>query len=147
MKVHNLTASVKKLAEDFGCEGKDIFTKFAMEISERNGLPKVKKGWVECTVETVEEPPKKEGMVEGVKGFFGLGKKKDGEQQVLEEVDSKTAAKVAKASASAEASTKEDGEVAPKIIKKLEKIVLNYTVEKDGFPDIPENDKKGLIAK
>ncbi|RPB13153.1 actin-like ATPase domain-containing protein [Morchella conica CCBAS932] len=153
VKVQNLTASVQKLSDDFGCEAKDIFTKFSMEISERNGLPKITKGWVECTVETVEEPPKKEGMVEGVKGFFGLGKKKDGEQEVLEEADktdsksasSKTASS-GKSSASAETSTKEE-DLTPKIVKKLQTIPLSYTVEKDGFPEILEKDKEALISK
>lgn len=146
MKVHNVTASVKKLSDDFGCESSDILTKFGIEISERDGIPKITKGWVECMVETVEEPPKKEGMVEGVKGFFGLGKKKDGDQEVLEDVDSKTVSS-AKASASVKPSTKEDGEVAPKIIKKLEKIPLNYTTAWDGFPEIAGSDRKGLISK
>lgn len=117
-----------------------------MEISERDAIPRVTKGWVECMVETVEELPKKEGMVEGVKGFFGLGKKKDGDQEVLEEVDSKTVSSD-KPSASAKASTKEDGEVVPKIIKKLEKIPLSFTTVWSGFPEITDEEKKGLITK
>lgn len=143
---HNVTASVKKLTESFGCEAKDILTKFGMVISERDAIPKVTKGWVECMVETVEEPPKKEGMVEGVKGFFGLGKKKDGDQEVLEEVESKTTSSD-EASASAKPSAEEDGEVVPKIIKTLQKIPLNYTTVRDGFPEITDDDKKGLVSK
>lgn len=146
VKVHNVTASVKKLTDSFGCETKDILTKFGMVINERDAIPKVTKGWVECMVETVEEPPKKEGMVEGVKGFFGLGKKKDGDQEVLEEVDSKIASSE-KASASAKPSTKEDVEVAPKIIKTLQKIPLDYTTVWEGFPEIAGDDVKGLISK
>lgn len=147
MKVHNITASVKKLTDSFGCETKDILTKFGMVINERDAIPRVTKGWVECMVETIEESAKKEGVVEGVKGFFGLGKKKDGDQEVLEEVDSKTAPSD-KASASAkQPSAKEEGEAAPKIIKKLQKIPLDYTTVRDGFPEIADHDMKGLISK
>lgn len=71
VKTQNLTASVSKLKEDFGCSAANITTKFAIRLSPVDGLPEVVGGSVSCEVEGA----KKGSVVEDVKGFFGLGKK------------------------------------------------------------------------
>jgi hypoxia up-regulated 1 len=76
----NLTASVNKLKDTFGCTTANITTKFNIRLSPVNGLPEVTSGNVSCEVES----EKKGSVVEDVKGFFGLGSKK-GEQEPLAE--------------------------------------------------------------
>lgn len=80
VQTQNLTASVTKLKDTFGCLAANITTKFAIRLSPVNGLPEVTSGNVSCEVEA----EKKGGVVDDVKGFFGLGSKK-GEQQPLGE--------------------------------------------------------------
>lgn len=155
IKASNLTESAKKLQENFGCEMKDVIAKFGIALDPKDAIPKVQRAWVECEVETVQEVPKKDtgGAFEDVKEFFGYGKKKDDEQQVLGEKE-----KDAKSSSSS--TTAEDGqpqaaspsetnaaESETKVIKKVEKVPVSFTVTKDGFPEIPEQDKKELISK
>ncbi|KAJ5259288.1 hypothetical protein N7478_012269 [Penicillium angulare] len=79
VQTQNLTASVAKLKDTFGCSAANITTKFAIRLSPIDGLPEVTGGNVSCEVEA-----EKKGIVEDVKGFFGLGSKKD-EQQILGE--------------------------------------------------------------
>ncbi|KAJ5883530.1 uncharacterized protein N7473_010416 [Penicillium subrubescens] len=76
----NLTASVNKLKDTFGCTTANITAKFNIRLSPVNGLPEVTSGNVSCEVES----EKKGSVVEDVKGFFGLGSKK-GEQEPLAE--------------------------------------------------------------
>lgn len=78
VQTQNLTASVAKLKESFGCTNANITTKFAIRLSPVDGLPEVVSGTVSCEVES-----EKKGIVEDVKGFFGLGKKE--EQEALGE--------------------------------------------------------------
>ncbi|CAI7619513.1 unnamed protein product [Penicillium palitans] len=70
----NLTASVAKLKDNFGCTNSNITTKFTIRLSPVDGLPEVVAGTVSCEVES-----EKKGIVEDVKGFFGLGKKDEQE--------------------------------------------------------------------
>ena len=79
VETQNLTASVNKLKDTFGCAAANITTKFAIRLSPVNGLPEVTSGNVSCEVEA-----EKKGIVDDVKGFFGLGSKK-GDQQPLGE--------------------------------------------------------------
>ncbi|KAJ5167426.1 uncharacterized protein N7482_006207 [Penicillium canariense] len=80
VQTQNLTASVNKLKDTFGCTAGNITTKFNIRLSPVNGLPEVTSGNVSCEVEA----EKKGSVVEDVKGFFGLGSKK-GEQEPLGE--------------------------------------------------------------
>ncbi|CEO59030.1 hypothetical protein PMG11_03719 [Penicillium brasilianum] len=80
VQTQNLTASVNKLKDTFGCTTANITTKFNIRLSPVNGLPEVTSGNVSCEVEA----EKKGSVVEDVKGFFGLGSKK-GEQEPLAE--------------------------------------------------------------
>lgn len=80
VQTQNLTASVAKLKESFGCSAGNITTKFAIRLSSVDGLPEVSSGNVSCEVEA----EKKGSVVDDVKGFFGLGSKK-GDQEPLGE--------------------------------------------------------------
>jgi hypoxia up-regulated 1 len=74
VQTQNLTASVAKLKDNFGCTAANITTKFTIRLSPVDGLPEVVAGTVSCEVES-----EKKGIVEDVKGFFGLGKKDEQE--------------------------------------------------------------------
>ncbi|CRG89336.1 hypothetical protein PISL3812_06372 [Talaromyces islandicus] len=75
----NLTASVKKLSDEFACAPANITTKFSVRLSPASGLPEITSGSVSCEVDV----SKKGSVVDDVKGFFGLGKKD--EQKPLQE--------------------------------------------------------------
>ncbi|KAJ5994862.1 hypothetical protein N7481_001839 [Penicillium waksmanii] len=79
VETQNLTASVAKLKDSFGCSAANITAKFNIRLNPINGLPQVTSGNVSCEVEA-----EKKGIVDDVKGFFGLGSKK-GDQQPLGE--------------------------------------------------------------
>lgn len=80
VQTQNLTASVNKLKDTFGCTAANITTKFNIRLNPVNGLPEVTSGNVSCEVEA----EKKGSVVDDVKGFFGIGSKK-GEQEPLNE--------------------------------------------------------------
>ncbi|KAJ5099926.1 hypothetical protein N7532_006927 [Penicillium argentinense] len=79
VQTQNLTASVAKLKDSFGCSTANITAKFNIRLDPVNGLPEVTSGNVSCEVEA-----EKKGIVDDVKGFFGLGSKK-GDQEPLGE--------------------------------------------------------------
>ncbi|KAJ5743127.1 hypothetical protein N7533_010229 [Penicillium manginii] len=79
VETQNLTASVAKLKDSFGCSAANITAKFNIRLNPIDGLPQVTSGNVSCEVEA-----EKKGIVDDVKGFFGLGSKK-GDQQPLGE--------------------------------------------------------------
>lgn len=81
----NLTASVQKLTDKFGCSITDIKTQFAIRLSPVNGLPEVVRGSVSC--EAVE---KKGGVVDGVKDFLGFGSKKSDQEPLKEDASGKS---------------------------------------------------------
>ncbi|CAZ80856.1 unnamed protein product [Tuber melanosporum] len=124
IETSNLTSSVKKLQDDFGCAENDIVTKFGIVLNPKDSLPKVIRFWVECGVEVAPEAPKRDagGAFEDVKGFFGYGKK------------------------DASKSTK-SADSQPRAIRRIEKIPVKYTITKAGFPNIPEKDMTSLILK
>lgn len=76
----NLTDSVAQLKENFGCTAENTTTKFSVRLSPVDGLPEVLGGSVGCEVDSG-----KKGIVEDVKGFFGLGSKKDGQAPLGED--------------------------------------------------------------
>lgn len=84
VQTQNLTASVAKLKDSFGCSAGNITTKFAIRLSPIDGLPEVISGNVSCEVEV----EKRGSVVDDVKGFFGLGSKKEDQQPLGEEDES-----------------------------------------------------------
>lgn len=79
VQTQNLTASVAKLKENFGCADANMTTKFSVRLGPVDGLPEVVSGFVSCEVDS------KKGIVEDVKGFFGLGSKKEGQAPLGED--------------------------------------------------------------
>ncbi|KAI9838113.1 MAG: hypothetical protein M1819_006269 [Sarea resinae] len=146
IQTRNLTASVAKLTDKFGCKTEDISTKFSIRLSPANGLPEALNGYVGCEVEDTD---KKGGVVDDVKGFFGFGSK-DGEQKPLSESDepieesipaqdaqSATSAQTESPSASETPEPKADSKAkAPKM--KTEVIYLSFSSEPAGRPQIPK---------
>ena len=81
VETQNLTASVKKLIDTFGCLTTDINTQITIRIGPVDNLPEVLKGSVSCEV---TDTGKKGGVVDDVKGFFGFGSKKDEQKPLVE---------------------------------------------------------------
>lgn len=134
----NLTASVGKLKEDFGCSEANITTKFTIRLSPVDGLPEVVSGSVSCEVENA-----KKGIVDDVKGFFGLGSKKDGQEPLgedgeakesitLEAEESQTSTTSSADETTSTASAKESKKAVPQI--KLETIPISFTSSPLGVP-------------
>lgn len=72
----NLTASVKELHRQAGCEKDSMSTKFSIRLNPNYGLPDIAGGSVSCEV---DESAKSGSVGDSVKGWLGLGKKKDQE--------------------------------------------------------------------
>ncbi|PYI01772.1 actin-like ATPase domain-containing protein [Aspergillus sclerotiicarbonarius CBS 121057] len=138
VKTENLTASVAKLQEEFGCSAANITTKFAIRLSPVDGLPEVASGSVSCEVESA----KKGSVVEDVKGFFGLGKKDEqaplgeegepSESITLEPEEPQAATTSSADDASATASAKESKKNTPQT--KVEAISISFTSSPLGIP-------------
>ena len=80
----NLTASVSQLKEKYGCGPANISTKFIIRLRPTDGLPEVVSGSVSCE----SDAEAKEGSVlDGVKGMFGFGSKKEASQEPLDDID------------------------------------------------------------
>ncbi|PLB48163.1 putative Hsp70 family chaperone Lhs1 [Aspergillus steynii IBT 23096] len=142
----NLTASVGKLKEDFGCSEANITTKFTIRLAPVNGLPEVVSGSVSCEVENA-----KKGIVDDVKGFFGLGSKKDGQEPLGEDGETKESITLEPEEAStttsadettSTASAKESKKAVPQI--KLESIPISFTSSSLGVP-APSSDELARI--
>lgn len=139
VQTQNLTASVAKLKDNFGCTTANITTKFTIRLSPVDGLPEVVAGTVSCEVES-----EKKGIVEDVKGFFGLGKKdeqeplgEDGEPResiTLEpETESSTASSASsKTTTSSTKDAKKDAKATPQV--KLEVIPISLKSVALGTP-------------
>jgi hypoxia up-regulated 1 len=142
VQTQNLTASVAKLKDTFGCTNANITTKFTIRLSPVDGLPEVVAGTVSCEVEA-----EKKGIVEDVKDFFGLGKKdeqeplgEDGEPResiTLEpETESSTtssaSAKTTTSSKDTKKDTKKDAKATPQV--KLEVIPISLKSVALGTP-------------
>ncbi|RLL99656.1 hypothetical protein CFD26_106575 [Aspergillus turcosus] len=138
VQTQNLTASVAQLKEKFGCSPANITTKFSMRLSPVDGLPEVTGGSVSCEVESV----KRGSVVEDVKGFFGLGSKKDeqvplGEEgepteSITLEAEEPHASTTTSASEASTTSAKESKKAAPQM--KVELIPISFTTLPLGTP-------------
>ncbi|KAE8150876.1 Hsp70 protein-domain-containing protein [Aspergillus avenaceus] len=138
VKTHNLTASVAKLKESFGCAPANITTKFSIRLSPVDGLPEVVGGAVSCEIES----SKAGSVVEDVKGFFGLGSKKeqeplgeDGEASesiTLEPEESQASTTSSATDATSTASAKDTKKAAPQT--KVEAIPISFSSSPLGTP-------------
>lgn len=142
----NLTSSLQKLTERFGCAPTDVSTQFSVRLSSVDGLPEVTRGWVSC--EVTETTEKKVGVVDGVKDFLGFGVKKRDQEPLRDDEDAKSStndpsgesstvssAKESKATDSeASARAEEDKLKEPK--KRNETIHIAYSIEVAGSPPL-----------
>lgn len=80
VKTLNLTASIAKLKDTKGCAPTNISTSFTIRLSQLDGLPEVVQVSSSCKLDVVKEG----GIVDGVKGLFGLKSKEDSNQQPLQ---------------------------------------------------------------
>jgi hypoxia up-regulated 1 len=137
----NLTASVAKLKDAFGCTTANITTKFAIRLSPADGLPEVVGGNVSCETES-----EKKGIVEDVKGFFGLGKK--GEQQPLVDengeplesitLEPETESATTSSSATSTSTSTKDAKTTPSIKTEIIPISLKSTPLGTPAPSVAE---------
>lgn len=82
VKIANLTTSVAELVSKYGCTKEGTSTTLYARLDPVAGIPEISSGSVSCEVEELE---KKGGVVDGVKGLFGFGGKKD--QEILGDDD------------------------------------------------------------
>ncbi|PWY90128.1 Hsp70 family chaperone Lhs1 [Aspergillus heteromorphus CBS 117.55] len=137
VKTQNLTASVAKLKDEFGCSAANITTKFSIRLSPVDGLPEVASGSVSCEVEAA-----KKGIVDDVKGFFGLGKKdeqaplgEDGEptESITLEPEEPHASTASSADdATSTTTAKESKKATPQT--KVESVSISFTSSPLGLP-------------
>ena len=124
----NLTVSVKELTSKYGCEPADISTQFSVRLSPVNTLPEVTRGSVSCEVLD------KKGVVDNVKGLFGFGSKKEGQEPLMDAETVSLEADVTESSttssnADAKATSAENEEKAKPLEKK--KVTVNVGFSKD----------------
>ncbi|KAL9002974.1 MAG: hypothetical protein Q9188_004121, partial [Gyalolechia gomerana] len=144
IQTKNLTASVKKLEDSFGCLMADISTKFAIRLSPTDGLPEVVRGSVSC-----EATEKKSGVVDGMKDLFGFGSKKGDQKPLTEDADDSEAASISSTSETAtssspkesstpdsKASGKKDDEKLKEAKKRTETIYIDFISEPTGLPQL-----------
>lgn len=142
----NLTSSLQKLTEGYGCASADISTRFSVRLSPVNGLPEVTKGSVSC--EVTEPTEKKGGVVDGVKDFLGFGSKKSDQEPLKADEDAKSSTTDPSVESSTVSSTKEsktpDSEASAKADedkpkepkKRTETIHVAYLTEVAGSPPL-----------
>ena len=74
VKITNLTASHSELVQKHGCDASSIKTTLALRLDPIMALPEVAGGSTSCEA---DPSAKKAGVLDGVKGMFGLGGDKD----------------------------------------------------------------------
>lgn len=143
LQTKNLTATVGELKEKHGCKGSDIITRFGVRLSPVNGEVEITKAAVQCEVDNEE----KKGVVDGVKGIFGFGKK-DEHQDIFAdsiivsdaETETSTSSKSSKSSSSSSsvaAAASKNASEPEKPKKKMITIPIGVTVTKEGYPTLP----------
>lgn len=143
----NLTSSLQKLTEGYGCASTDISIQFSVRLSPVDGLPEVTKGLVSCEV-TEATAEKKGGVVDGVKDFLGFRSKKSDQEPLKADEDTKSStidpsvesltlssAKEIK-TPNSEASAKVDDEKPKEPKKRTETIYISFSSEVAGSPPL-----------
>lgn len=140
----NVTASVKKLSEDYKCTT-DIKTQILIKLSPKDGIPAATRGWVECDTEEVEDDKKSdEGILDGVKDFFGVGKDKDASASSSSSSSSSSSTSSSSKTTSTKAAS--GTPTPPKILKKTVTIPLSLTSVKLGKPLLSNDEKSRSLA-
>ncbi|CCX32486.1 Hsp70 protein-domain-containing protein [Pyronema domesticum] len=144
IKATNVTISVQKLKEDYGCADPGISTKFNIEINKKDGIPATTAGWVECEIEVLETSEKK-GIVDNMKKAFGFGKDKDSKDSSAS-ADSSSSSSSA-SSESSSSTTSAAPEPTPTLVKKTMKIPLAFTTTHTGIPRLSATHKEAIIQE
>ena len=142
IETKNLTVSVERLVEKFGCAKGDISTSFAIRLSPIDGLPELSRASVSC-----ETTSQKGGMVDGVKDFFGFGSKKDGQEPLKEDTDTEfptssptessittSSPKESKTSDATSTDTAKPAEKPKEAKKRTETIYIDFSAEAAALP-------------
>ncbi|KAF2650324.1 heat shock protein 70-like protein-like protein [Lophiostoma macrostomum CBS 122681] len=139
----NLTRVVTKMIDDDGCDRETFNNYVQVRLSPVTGTPEITSAWVTCVTE-VEEA--KGGIVDGIKGFFGGGKK---DQEPLKEDESSTesassgsASSGASSSTSAEAEPSEAAKGGKK--RKDVKSAITFHVTAKGYEKHPRKEFKRM---
>ena len=150
VQTQNLTASVNKLVDTFGCKIADVSTKFTIRLSPHNGLPEVLRGSVSCEVSVLD----KKGVVADVKGFFGFGSKKGSQEPLAAEDDIETPASPSEAESATTSSPVESTTPSSKfeddtkdVKKRTETISLSLSTEMEGLPQISAGELKRIKTR
>lgn len=141
----NMTRVVTKLIDESKCD-RDSFNNYVqVRLSPVTGTPEILAAWVTCESEA-EEP--KAGIVDGIKGFFGGGKK---DQEALKEGESASESASASASdsvadaASSVSSAAAEATDAVKSPKKKEvRSAITFTVKQLGYVKVPRKEMKRM---
>ncbi|CAG8950207.1 hypothetical protein HYFRA_00008444 [Hymenoscyphus fraxineus] len=154
LTTQNLTESVARLKEKFGCTDGDINFKLSTRLAISNGEVEIIKAVVDCEVDENEE---KAGVVDSVKNMLGFGKKDQAPLSDDENVEtvpdtstssssssptpesSGKASKDAKKDKKDKKDSKSKGakDEKPKIVKRFEIIPVKFTTELKGLPQLP----------
>lgn len=79
----NLTKSTAELRNSYGCANNNITTVFNVRLNSFDGLPEIVSGSVSCEAQKAKDG----GVMDNVKGLFGFGSKKEGQQPLKGEDD------------------------------------------------------------
>ncbi|KAH6680237.1 Hsp70 protein-domain-containing protein [Halenospora varia] len=141
LTTQNLTDSVARLKDKFGCTDADINLKLSTRLATSNGQVEIIKLILDCEIEEADE---KDTILGGVKNMFGFGKKdqapiSDEDAEPVETISSSTeSSSSSSSSASASPSAKDSKDAKPKITKRFEVIPIKYTIEVKGLPQLPK---------
>jgi hypoxia up-regulated 1 len=145
-KSGNLTRAITKMIDDDKCDRESFNNYVQVRLSPSTGTPEITSAWVTCIAE-VEET--KGGIVDGIKGFFGGGKKdqeplKEGESSSASSSSTSSSSKSSGASSSTPAAA-EASEGAKGGLKKKEiKSSITYTVTQLGYEKHPRKELKRM---
>ncbi|KAF2749505.1 actin-like ATPase domain-containing protein [Sporormia fimetaria CBS 119925] len=142
----NMTRVVTNLIQDSKCD-RDSFNNYVqVRLSPITGVPEVTAAWVTCDTEEAEA---KGGIVDGIKGFFGGGKK---DQEALKDGESASeSASAESASGSADASSSSSSSAdaakaseAADTKKKQLRSAVTWKVKQLGYEKVPRKEFKRM---
>ncbi|KAF2202474.1 heat shock protein 70-like protein-like protein [Delitschia confertaspora ATCC 74209] len=149
----NLTRQITNMIDNDKCDRETFNNYVQVRLSPVTGLPEVTAAWVTCET---EESEKKGGVMDNVKGFFGMGGKKD--QEPLKEGESSSEAatsgtsdpssSTSVSSASSTSASAEASEAATSgSKKKTVKSAITYHVTQKGYEKHPRKEFKRMIDR
>lgn len=141
----NMTRVVTKLIDDSKCD-RDSFNNYVqVRLNPVTGTPEIIAAWVTCETEAEEA---KAGIVDGIKGFFGGGKKdqealKEGESS-SDSVSASASESVADAASSVSSAAAEATDAVKGNKKKEVRSAITFTVKQLGYTKVPRKEMKRM---